>query len=1206
MPAVSPFDVDPQRIELLGAAFTTFVNELLASEAGRASLAGCQLRTDRQDETADGGVDAQLLRTDSTAWVPEGDSAWQFKRGDLTPAKCAEELEGAAWARELLAQGAAYRQVLGKRLTPEKIASRVAALRDKAIELGVLTAAEVNRIEVLDANALGRWSSEFPSIALSPLVGPSVGVIQPYSQWTSSNRHQTVWTADDSRSRLLEAIRESITSGDSMDLRVIGPSGIGKSRLVMEAARDQEFTPIVAYVPSADDVDSSSLSALVRSESSVVLIVDECSARRHEKLAEQLPVDSSIRLITIGIGDDQLDYPIKSPVWQLEGMSEEALEQFLESNHAELWTEARRLVVQYAAGNVRLADLLAVRVGWSDATAVAEMISKGDVNELLALTLPEGDYFLVARSLALFERVGFDEELAPELDAVARFAGVTADDVRRVAQRLHSDGVLETQGRYRAVAPEPFAVYLAASGWRNEGERILLELFPSISSPMQTALLRRAAELGRYEPASDVLARLLGDDAILGSLSRIEEHGASELLIHLAVVAPEATTRRLSTMIDSESREALRAMTRSRRDLVWTLEKLAWHTNTFERAANALLRLALAENETYANNATGVWVSLFGALLPATAATPESRLRYLTRVAQSELPEVRALSVQACQTGLQFHEFVTVSGERQGGSLVEPRGMPATWQDAANYRIGEIEILRGLIDDNYPAVAQPALEALLGTVHPLADDPLVGPRLNEILLSLAPSDLLRLREEVERLLWMRRTVLEGAAEEQGPRDQERIIAALQALLEQLPPPSDMERLRLIASRSPWDLERDGSARAELSELVRRVTDAEGVEALIDWLMTSEVASSWFVGYELRNARLDERNVLAALTEKLPDSLLALSGYLVAQVDASNSSALDDFLDAPQPDGIDGSTKLALTVRGPQSDAALARVLNLVPSLPVTSTARALTSWASRLPEPAATEILREWTARIDEQESYNAVIDWCALWLHGRSEVSELMQGLFLQLISFRRLYPSLGNARWDWARVAEQVPAPDVVAEVVLNLISDGQLTLIGGEEEAVLLARAASSDPDGVWALVSERLESNDWRIATMLRGWFLPAVPAPTIESWIGNSLERARQAASIAPAGDQEPSPYAAILLTKFPDDDEIASDLAADFSSGAWVGPWSDRIRTQISDLERWVSRKSYSAGVRRWAERMIENLQIELQWTLRREAEERP
>lgn len=102
---LGPFSVKPTQVASLGAAFTPLVNELLRREVAAAALSGTVLTTTYQENVGDEGVDAGLIRAVETRFIPEGDSAWQFKRGDLPPAACKSELEGASAALEILPQG---------------------------------------------------------------------------------------------------------------------------------------------------------------------------------------------------------------------------------------------------------------------------------------------------------------------------------------------------------------------------------------------------------------------------------------------------------------------------------------------------------------------------------------------------------------------------------------------------------------------------------------------------------------------------------------------------------------------------------------------------------------------------------------------------------------------------------------------------------------------------------------------------------------------------------------------------------------------------------------------------------------------------------------------------------------------------------------------------------------------------------------------
>jgi hypothetical protein len=87
--------VAPGQVSALGASFTPFVNDLLRVESSAANLDGGQLTTTYRDNIDDKGVDAGLRRAVGTKYIPSGDSAWQFKAGDLPPAKCKKELRGA-------------------------------------------------------------------------------------------------------------------------------------------------------------------------------------------------------------------------------------------------------------------------------------------------------------------------------------------------------------------------------------------------------------------------------------------------------------------------------------------------------------------------------------------------------------------------------------------------------------------------------------------------------------------------------------------------------------------------------------------------------------------------------------------------------------------------------------------------------------------------------------------------------------------------------------------------------------------------------------------------------------------------------------------------------------------------------------------------------------------------------------------------------
>lgn len=1197
----TPFDVEPKEIELLGPGFAAFVNSLLAAESARADLGGEQLRTGSRDNVADGGVDAHLVSSTRTRWLPEGDTAWQFKSGDLQPARCKTELRGASWARDLVTSGASYRLVLGAALGGAKIERRRDALIEVAVAEGLLGPGEEERIQVLDADHLARWASEFPAISQTPELRGMVPQILPFNLWAETRRHQSSWVGDDDRNEVVESIRQAVTGHEHVELRVAGPSGVGKTRLVMEALRTETLGPLVAYVDDAEGLDASMMSMLATGDYHAVLVVDECTPKTHERLAARLLEGRPLRLLTIGEHREERGYPLRCPIWVVPGMPQEALHEFLNTNHPGLSSEARRLVAGHVGGNVRYAAVLADRVLNSDGETVAELIKSGDLSELLALEVPDGDGFFFSQALALPERFGFEGGLEDELKAIAAFVGTSDDRLRVVVQELEERGLIEAHGRYRAVAPDPLATYLAAHAWQTWGPRILTELLPALGSAMRTSIFRRAASLGRYEPVRAQFVSLLGDPQLFGSLQSIEERNTSELLLHLAVVAPNETMDHLSAVVGQHTSAELRGMENSRRNLVWALEKLAWHSATFERGADVLLKLALAENESFSNNATGVWLALFGTMLPATAASTEQRLQYLRGKVASTNPEVRRLVVRAAATGLEWHESVSVSGELQGGTVVEKRGMPATYGEAADHRVALAQLLRELCDDSVEEVAEAARDALLRTVHPFADDELVWPRLKSVLLSLDARRLGVLRSETEDLLRLHERVRGDDGDSRRPQ----LVSSLRNLLADLPQPTERERLESLASREPWDFSDDEAARADLTAAVVERVRSVGPSRLIDWAVERQPPSAWYLGHALVESGADTEAVLSQMTAQLPSTEVMLAGYLAALEEQSGKAVFDEFLDRGLGADIGSELRLRLTVRGPVSPAAADRVERLAGSVPVGLAARLLMPWTNHLLDETCLKLLRAWAPQISNQEDYNAVVDWAALWLHGREDLPRSSESDLAELLLLRGEHPEVGQQSWDWSQLASRLLDRHAVAiaQLLLELVSSGDL-MLPHHEEARVLQDAAKEDPTTVWTLVAARLEGGDWRVSMSLRGFFLHAIPVEVIREWVGQSPQRAELVADIAPVGGMRPSPYASLLLTEFGDSERVAGSLAGELSSGTWVGPWSNRIRNQIQQMDQWLAEPDLSSGVKDWARRMKSSLERQLAEAVQREAEE--
>ena len=355
-------------------------------------------------------------------------------------------------------------------MTAQKIDRRRIALVEEAQALGLPT----DDLEVLDANALARWASEFPIFAISPLLGGTVG-FQDFETWSQSRAHQALWVAGVARQAVIDQIRSDMVGQRVDDIRIEGPSGIGKTRLAMEAMRGNEWTSLVAYVPDATAAGPSSLQHLLNGGRSVIMVVDECGRRQHEKLCEMMPVGVPLKLVTIGEADD---HQLQAPLFVVEALEDDAVQEFLRVNHPTLWGEAQRFVVEHCAGNVEYAIFLANGIESAGAAEAAGIIAVTTITRSCAAASRGGSVRAFV-ALALFERVGWDRELRGELEAIAEYAGASVDDFEEAANDLEERGLLVRQGRFRVLCPIPSPCI----SLRRPGEQIhseSSELLPSI------------------------------------------------------------------------------------------------------------------------------------------------------------------------------------------------------------------------------------------------------------------------------------------------------------------------------------------------------------------------------------------------------------------------------------------------------------------------------------------------------------------------------------------------------------------------------------------------------------------------------------------------------------------------------------------------------------------------------------------------------
>jgi hypothetical protein len=233
-------------------AFRKVINTLLTVEANENHVPLLDVELNTRDTDPDAGIDARIRWPSSPPhdFLPAGTTALQYKSGKLTSADLTKEL-GEKGVRQTLRGGGSYRLLVAH--------DYPSATRDKRKkELAQLCKKKhlpASRCQILYGDQVARWVSRFLSVVLLPELGKVFPAFATVERWRQNPIFQNTYHADPSREELIKIIRRFVsTSADENILRVEGPAGVGKTRLLLEALAVPEIADNIVYAPDNRDV----------------------------------------------------------------------------------------------------------------------------------------------------------------------------------------------------------------------------------------------------------------------------------------------------------------------------------------------------------------------------------------------------------------------------------------------------------------------------------------------------------------------------------------------------------------------------------------------------------------------------------------------------------------------------------------------------------------------------------------------------------------------------------------------------------------------------------------------------------------------------------------------------------------------------------------------------------------------------------------
>lgn len=1046
-----------------------------------------------------------------------------------------------------------------------------------------------------------------------------------WEEWTRGFRRDlTDYVPDESRDSYIERIRDL---GAIRVMRIFGPPGVGKTRLVHHALKEAGATDAVYYTDNADLADTVVRSGwLHRDAGPIMLVIDEVSSEQADLLTRDFLTfaHADAKLILIGVSDDRAR----------EGLDRKG--ECLGVRLADLATDATRTLVERELGSptgereslVKRVLALADGYPWF---AILLARALGDDDNALASGNDEANRW----DAALFVLAGARSEHASDAEW-RREAVIRAKCLLVVIMTGNQDNSWDElwshhQEELRAVIDEPdewARVKRAAADCvgreilRHVGRsnrryvspanltRIILNHFfgggPNDLGPrlirhgaaFQGRVYAQAIRHGASEKVRDNLTRTLLTEFSRRVDAREPLHEllrSTDVLYAVAEREPDLAATTFTTAIRAHDRAQLaheKELRHTLRGLFQELVQAPVSQSTFVDLEDALFAMARVEDERWSNNATGIWQSLFWIPLSQTHQPWAFRLQLLAERCQAGPSEDRTLAL---------HGLAATVAARLDLGRKWPLPSDREYREYRERKREAWELLLRACESPFEDVADRARQIVAAKLRGyVMDDVAVDVELVAELSARVPTWLTAQRHQLaEALADIRRYDHEDLAPEPG------LVAALDQLSRALQPSDFRERLVAQVGSvhpGPWaiddELREQHEAEADATLAIEAIVSPHLITAEFEWLGSTLARRQR--AFLRAVGRLDTERVLLSSLESFaasnPDQATRmLVWYVEGWSLAEDGTAADLWIDSQLGGGRhQAAASFVLPFLAP-NDQRLQRIIEIVE--------------ARRAQPPAVVAMYRRWV-----EETSPVLMLGLLEAIGSQPELAEIGVSLSYELLNLH-LDPKLRSRALERAsalllaatdhhlpsvrehdaeRLISLLAASgriDLAVEVVVKLICAdvnlGHHILIERTLERLFDHGYATQ----IWAgaephLEGERGAALTWQLAHAdILKWLEPDL----VLTWVGDRESRAQLVAQLVnPYGSTLPE-VARQLIHRFGAEGPVASTLSARaFSTPRAVASLTDFKRHQRENAVRWSEDEIPS--VRRWAQLVADEL----------------
>lgn len=491
-------------------------------------------------------------------------------------------------------------------------------------------------------------------------------------------------------------------------LRIVGPKSFSKTILVNKAFEGTEVENNYLYC-NYDDCEPydvrKKISHFLEKHNNLTIVVDNCPNDLFDYILNQTKrYGSNNKIIAISVKDDKKDFSqFEYETLDLSESMKLSVSKTLQKK--EIDTSRQEFIMKYCQDNPVLVNVIVSSIRSGEE---AKNFNEEDITSKLVGYMPGSIERKILQSLAMFEYIGWKEERSGELDYILTNKNITSiegDEIvlRNTAigiiRRGLSIGIIEERGRTFSIIHQPLAKQLIKEWLQSVDEKRMVNFINTLSDDEHNWMIKefrdRFIAMNDDDDAKQMVKDLFKIGGFFENSEVLDAESGSLFVETFAEICPDVVGEMLYRFVKTKSAAQLKQIKDGRRNIVWTLAHLCFIPELFEKSAESMLMMAVAENESISNNATGNFVSMFPVMLPATSVDLKIRLAFLREMIKR--PSYKPIIIRALGRATLTRDFIYFRGAEKIGGHESKNYVPQTRTEITEYIEGCLNLIKNEI-----------------------------------------------------------------------------------------------------------------------------------------------------------------------------------------------------------------------------------------------------------------------------------------------------------------------------------------------------------------------------------------------------------------------------------------------------------------------------------------------------------------------------